>query len=292
MRNAIFVAFDDMHWHYAMNCFNSIRDNYPFHPDILVYYNGFRKERIAWLKGQAWLKLFLNPELPKDLIAYKYHKDVVSDMVYYKYLLWTEQFDNYDNILHLDVDTIILSSLNELFEKTDFFVVKNNLYFKELQVLDTNKDNRAILKLRLSNVGLNFPQQGDMINAGVFLIPKKYRTPEYYNTLLNITRVFLPYLKYADQSALSLWCMLHNIKPSEDYSYNFQMPLFNKFLVPRYKSTGSIFSFKKDILNSIRIIHYSGSIKPDREKFMKWGLMGRYSKLFRDCYRRYMGVLK
>jgi lipopolysaccharide biosynthesis glycosyltransferase len=291
MHNAIFVAFDEQHWHYAMHCFSSIRENYPLHPEILVYYKGFRKERIDWLKRQAWLKLFLNPELPKDLIASKYHKDVLSDMVYYKYLLWTDQFDKYDNILHLDVDTLILSSLDELFEKHEFFIVKNNLYFKEIQVLDSNNGNRAAIDMRLYDVGLPFPQQGDMVNAGVFLIPKCYRTPEYYSSLLYLTRVFSSYLKYADQSAISLWCMVHTIKPNEDYFYNYQMPLFNKFFIPRYKNTGSIFSFKKNILNKIHILHYSGPLKPDHEKFMEWWLMGRYSKLFKKCYQRYEGVV-
>lgn len=291
MHNAIFIAFDEVHWHHAMHCLNSIRDNYLYHPDIIVCYKGFRSERIEWLKNQSWLTLLLNPELPKYFIASDYHKDVLSEMVYYKYLLWTDLFDEYDNILHLDVDTIILSSLNDLFEKNDFFIVKNNLYFKEIQVLNSNKENRDMLSKRLSAMGLHFPQQEDMVNAGVFLIPKRYRTPEYFYSLLSITQKLSPYLKYADQSALSLWCLLNRIKPSEDYSYNYQTPLFNKFFMPRYKNTGSIFSLKKNILNSIHIIHYSGPIKPNLLRFRKWRLMGRYSKLFEDCYRQFEGVV-
>jgi len=305
MNNAIFIALDDRHWHYFMHCYNSLLDNYPNHPILLVHYSGWRKERIDWLSYREDIRLYLKQDLPKEFSYRWYHEEVPSKMVYFKYLLWTNEYDEYDNILHLDADTIVLSPLDDLFEKTEFFVVKNNLPFKEVQVLSNskayeayfiknNKTYRKAVDPLLQEHGLTYPKHMDMVNAGVFLIPKAYRTKQYLDSLLKITNDFGPFLVYADQSALSLWCIENGITPSSDYQYNFQMPVFDKLLRSRYKddlSVGWYFSYKKDILNNIKIIHFSGILKPDRTRFSKWGLMGRYAELFSNCYRTYSRVV-
>jgi lipopolysaccharide biosynthesis glycosyltransferase len=304
MNNAIFIALDDRHWHYFMHCYNSILDNYPNHPKLLVHYSGWRKERISWLSYREDIRLYLKQDLPKEFSYSWYHEEVPSKMVYFKYLLWTDEYDEYDNILHLDADTIVLSPLDDLFENKEFFIVKNNISFKEVQVISNKKtyeprllrNNRAyrgVIDPILQAHGIKYPNQEDMVNAGIFLIPKVYRTKSYLDSLLRITNDFGPFLVYADQSALSLWCIENSITPSSDYQYNFQMPLFDKLLRSRYKENldvGCYFNFKKDILNKIKIVHFSGTLKPDRIKFNKWGLMGRYANLFCNCYKIYSGV--
>jgi lipopolysaccharide biosynthesis glycosyltransferase len=266
--------------------------NYPNHPKLLVHYSGWRKERITWLSYREDIRLYLKQDLPKEFSYNWYHEEVSSKMVYFKYLLWTNEYDEYDNILHLDADTIILSPLDKLFESKEFFIVKNNIPFKEVQVLSSYY--RGYIDPIIQAHGLRYPEHEDMVNAGVFLIPKAYRTKHYLDSLLKITNDFGPFLVYADQSALSLWCIENDITPSSDYQYNFQMPVFNKLFRSRYKgnlSVGGYFSYKKDILDKIKIIHFSGILKPDRAKFNKWGLMGRYAKLFSNCYRTYSGAV-
>jgi lipopolysaccharide biosynthesis glycosyltransferase len=268
-------------------------DNYPNHPKLLVHYSGWRKERISWLSYRDDIRLYLKQDLPKEFSYKWYHEEVPSKMVYFKYLLWTSEYDEYDNILHLDADTIVLSPLDDLFENKEFFVVKNNISFKEVRILSNAKKSQGAIVQKLQEHGIRYPEHGDMINAGIFLIPKTYRTKQYLDMLLGITNDFGTFLVYADQSALSLWCIKNNIIPSSDYKYNFQMPVFDKLLRSRYKDeldVGCYFNLKRNILNNIKIIHFSGILKPDRIKFDRWGLMGRYAELFSTCYRTYSGV--
>jgi lipopolysaccharide biosynthesis glycosyltransferase len=287
--NAIFLAFNHNYANKAFHCLNSIKENYPDHPKIIICYEGPESKILEKLRKYSNIELIINLELPKDIIIPGYHKDVQSKMVYYKYLLWTDMFQEYDNILHLDADTIVRAPLDTLFKGEEFFIVKNNLYFKEIQILDKSKDINGDLELLLDRWGMEYPKQQDMVNAGVFMIPKSYRIPDQYWILLKITEAFGKYLKYADQSALSLWCIKNKIKASEQYQYNFQTPLFTKFLMPRYNGYLDIgwFLSKKSILNKVDIIHFSGPIKPDSKKFLKWNIMGRYAKIFRDCYFHY-----
>jgi len=295
MKNAIFLAFDDKHWHYFIRLFNSIQENYPNHPILLIHYSSLNNNRIKWLRNKKNVKLYITKNLPKDFNYSWYHRDVQSKMVYFKYMLWTNDYDEYDNILHLDVDTLVVSPLDEVFEKKKFFVVKNNIPFKEVRILPGDKQYKSLIDQKLKAHGLAYPKHDDMVNAGIFMIPKAYRTKEYLNSLLEITKDFGSLLVYADQSALSLWCLKNGISPSEEYQYNFQFPLFNKSLKPRYEGhidVGGYFSLKNDILNKIKIIHYSGPIKPNYPEFMSWWLMGKYSKLFKEYYQRYSGVKK
>lgn len=293
MNNAIFVAFDHNHWHHFIHLYNSLQENYPEHPILLVHFAGWNPDMIEWLKSRSDVRFYPTQDIAINLIAPGYHKAVPSKLVYYKYLLWTNAYDEYDNILHLDVDTIVLSPLNELFEKKDFFVVANNIPFKEVRILPEDKEYQNTIDRILKSHNIRQPRHDDMVNAGVFLIPKSYRQKGYLDSLVRITNDFGKLLVYADQSALSLWCLKHCIFPSEEYQYNLQPPIFNKFYTRRYKNmlnTGYIFNKNKNVLDNIKIIHFSGPIKPNLEKFIKWRLMGRYGIIFRDCYRKYEGV--
>lgn len=293
MNNAIFLAFDDKHWHYFIHLYNSLQENYPNHPVLLVHYSGWDCLKSDWLSKRSDIKLFHNTKLTVNIITHWYHDAIPSKMVYFKYLLWTSNYDEYDNILHLDVDTLVLSSLDKLFETKDFFVVRNNIPFKEVRVLPNSKFGDDIIDKKLMVHGIRFPEHNDMVNAGIFVIPKKYRNKGQLKTLIDITNDFGKYLVYADQSALSLWCLKNKIIPNEEYQYNFQIPLFDKLFLPRYKeplNIGNYLSLNTDIINKIKIVHFSGPIKPDYAKFRGWKLMGRYANIFYDCYNKYAGV--
>jgi lipopolysaccharide biosynthesis glycosyltransferase len=293
MNNAIFVAFDNNHWHHFIHLYNSLQENYPDHPILLVHFAGWNPDMIEWLKAQKDIRFYPTRDLTINLVSPGYHKAVPSKMVYYKYLLWTNNYDEYDNILHLDVDTLVLSPLDELFEKDDFFVVANNIPFKEVRILPPDKENKSTIESYLKRHHIRQPEHEDMVNAGVFLIPKSYRKKGYLESIVNITNDFGKLLVYADQSALSLWCIKHGITPSEEYQYNLQPPIFNKFYTRRYKkvlNTGLVFNKNKNVLDNIKIVHFSGPIKPNIRKFTTWRLMGRYAWTFKYLYDKYMGV--
>lgn len=273
-KNAVFLITNYSYLSYTIACLNSI-ERFLRGCDIYIYCED--KESYRCLRLLHRYILLSNMKV-KGLVNYKVHKDVPFFIVYYKYLLFTDIFDDYENVLYLDSDVIVNKDITSfVFNTKDFFVVKNNFYSKEVRILN------PFSKVLLDSIGLsikNYNNIKDMINAGVMLVPKKYRNSYYYESLIDITNKLADFLEYGDQSALSLWCLRHNIKVSEDYGYNYQMPVYNKWFMPRYKNIKFYFFYNKNVVNDISIIHYSGKVKPPDRRFLKWHLMGRYNKLF------------
>lgn len=260
MKNAIFLTFDDHYFGYAQMCLLSIQANYPGHPKILCYYNG------TDLLVKDFLKSIDNIEV------FSYRADFLnlnginlgvinSPQVFNRYMLWTSEFDEYDSILHLDVDVIVLKPLDELFEHKDFFAVcdfspyysvfKNECYSSSVlgSLLVSDK-----IQLR------TYPN--NMINAGVFLIPKSYRTGMNFNLLWDITRKYNEYLMFADQSAITLWGFSRNIRFSNDIRFNFQCAFFH-YPIMAHEDFKDI-----EILRDVYILHFA-RYKPDSLLFKK-----------------------
>jgi lipopolysaccharide biosynthesis glycosyltransferase len=118
---------------------------------------------------------------------------------------------------------------------------------------------------------LEYPEnQWAMCNAGMFMIPKKYRTSVYFNHLIKIEKKFFHWIKYEDQSILTLWCQYFNIPISNEVKYNFQ----------------TTFETLKHIdSKDIKIVHFSG-IKPDKEEFLKWNWINNQESL-KNLFERY-----
>ena len=47
-------------------------------------------------------------------------------MIFVRFVLWTELFDDYDNVMYLDCNTITFKPFPELFEKNEFFCEVDN----------------------------------------------------------------------------------------------------------------------------------------------------------------------
>lgn len=287
----IFLLTDKKYLSYTNHCINII-ESFKYYEDfkktfdIYIYCND--KESYNYFSSIKSYYLFYRKEI-KNLKNYHTHKDVPSSIVYYKYLAFTELFNNYDYVIYLDSDILIINpytTFKDLLrlcdENNGFFIVKNNFHSKEVRIINNIKKAKPIL----SNLKIKFNNTTDMINAGVIVISKKYRSSYYYQSLIEITNELGDTLEYADQSAISLWCKKHNIKPSEEYKYNFQMPLYTKFFLPRYKKIPFYFLYDPHIVEKLdlRIIHYSGKYKPDDPNFLKWNLMGKFAKLFQNLY--------
>lgn len=285
LKNAIFLAFDTNHWKYAAACINSIKRNFPLHPDLLVYYKGDDQHALDYLNSEKHVTLLSNLDFPD---FGNYHKKVQSEMVYCKYLLWSSLFSDYNNVLYLDSDTLVLSSLEDLFKLKEPFIVSNNLSFKEARIFKADKTRNPKLISSLNKYNISFPRgRHSMANAGVIMMPKWYRTWCFYDSLMSITEDMKEFFAYADQSAISLLCHYRNIRISRDYRYNFQTPLYGKAFFPRYPGTPPAFLPIKSYLDEIKILHFSGPKKPGMKSFAEWPLLGRQADNLVSLYNRY-----
>lgn len=258
MKNAIVLILDDLFIIHAKACINSIKQNYNDHPIIVVYYDGDNEEFIEYLNSIGNLIVHVLNNNCFGLIGLDVKAvdlGVVNNLkVYYKYLLWTSIFDEYDKILYLDADTLVLNSLEELFTQDDFFAVTDYSESDDYKLFRREFVNCDTLRSILDQDGLHYPKGvHDMINAGVFLIPKVYRTEFHLRELIAVTYKYSKYMTFADQSAISIWCHKNGIKIQRNYYYNFQVSFYTKIL-------------QNFLHDKIRIIHFSWC-KPGTHSF-------------------------
>jgi lipopolysaccharide biosynthesis glycosyltransferase len=254
--------------------------NYLSHPKILVYYSGSNREI------RNLIRCLENFEL-KDIFYRDNFKGQTKRLgpvnhpgVYLKYNLWTSDFSDYDNVLYLDCDTLVQKSLDYLFDEDEFFIVSNHEPHTKVRVFGKDKRDNWFLQRKLNKYGIEYPEgQNSMANAGVFLIPKKYRTYFYYTLLCKLSKSFIKYSAYADQSIISLWCSILNIPIRPEYLFNYQ---------PSFGSLRDIGSPPE----SARIIHFSGPYSPDSEEFLNWDWAGPNAKYFNEVYLKYQEVYK
>ena len=276
--NAIFVTFDDGYQLLGMACIQSIKIRYPEHPVILVLFTG---------NDEAVKNSLLSMEnvLLLDKDKYSFSADgfssgpVGSPAVYNRYILWSELFAEYDDILYLDSDVLVLDSLEALFSFDDFFSVANNCSYFTVRVFKPEFENDTNLANLLCSYDLDYPTEpNDMINSGVMLIPKKYRNNENFHQLIKITKDFSDYLGFEDQSAISIWMKMHGIKPYHYYSYNYQTAFLHQNDNP-------------NILNEIHILHFS-THKPFTSAFRRWDFVQGRTKELEQLFASFLVLPK
>lgn len=246
MKNCIFYVANDAYFGLLKCSINSL-GNYENHPEIFVFYRGDNCDNIQWLSDRGVVRIDTEYDLSEfdgfDLGV------MSSKMCYTKLLMWSNLFGDYDNVIYLDCDTIVLGSLDEVALKNEFFAVSDGsdteTVFFEKYLGDSGLINLSY-RCGFDLLDLN----KSMINSGFMVVPKRLRSKEYYSLLLDIAKDFSRYGKYADQSVISIWAYMLGIKGSHDYNYNFQ----------------THFIFTSKILSSdfrrIKVIHFS-QWKPD-----------------------------
>lgn len=248
--NAIFIVTDKNYFKYTKACINSIKINWPNHPEIIVSYktdqieeedfNFLRSNKIT-IKNYYCGNYGLLPLGP-----------IGNEIIYQKFVLWDDYkyFNKFDNILHLDSDVLILRPLDELMKTSEFYITSNVEQVPHINVFGNSISN----ELKELTFDYYMDENIEMVNAGMFIIPKKYRTRMYCNKLFDLGHTFNDYIKYADQSIISIWCNFFNIPISPILFNNFQSTL------------SSICCYDWRLIN---ILHFSG-IKPDDEKYLNW----------------------
>ena len=179
--------------------------------------------------------------------------------------------NDYDNILHLDVDTIVLQDLDEILVKDEFLMFDNNEILEGVDIIDKSDEAQSTINnLKINYDVYNPPKFG---NAGVFTLPKRYRTRENLEQLQIITKEMGRYLLYADQSAINLWMIKNGVEVSDSIEYNFQPHFFN-------------YDNNKYEFSDVKILHFAAK-KADTIQFVLWWRMKNLGVDFYNLYKKY-----
>jgi len=218
-RNAIFMSIDQRFLQCVRICLSSMEYFYKNHPEIIVYHTDLTDIQIVELSKITSNISFIKNHCKKAGPVMDHLTWTVNPNVFYaRFLLWKDpKFNEYNNILHLDADTIILWSLDSLFKKKKFFMVKEAYLWDDQLFYDFN-DKELSKKISKDWIDIENREW----NAGVFLLPKDLRTDENYNELIKILDDYWKRIKRADQSIINIWMYKHNFRLSSLYKYNYQ----------------------------------------------------------------------
>lgn len=263
MNNAIFIMLNSNHFHYTVAFLNSLTKNWGTYPTILCHHtNDLTQEQINKLKTYSRLKLLpldLNENEVGKVPSHKSHGMLVS---YGRLRIWSPVWEHlyaeYDNILYIDIDTLVLKPLDELINKSEFtiFRAENKLDFEF-----TPQELRGLLEEDgLSTFfDMDFTFNGITGNAGVMVIPKYLRTEENYNYLMYLLNRYKKYNRLADQAIVNLWMIKNQIK-TDISSVKFNFLTF--FLNPKSTYWNSNNVGLEEEFSKIHVMHFV--IKPEQ----------------------------
>lgn len=245
----------------------------PDHPELLVVHPDLSEGQLAWIERTLGSRVrFLAPRV--DARWSTGLPSLISPLVFERMRLFGEEFSDYGNILHLDVDTLLLRDPRHLFAGDDLLVADNRgeMFgdYGSPFVRGFYEDGFKLLPL-LDEDGIALSHR--MVNAGVILIPPRYRRREVLDELWYLRERYARYLQYADQSLLTLWLAKNGIEPKLDIRWNFHPP---HFLIPVLGVPAS----------EIGILHFAGRAKPGSREFMEWALIAEHRPwLLEQCLR-------
>lgn len=251
-RPAIFISIDskfESHWEY----FNaSLAVNWPDHPDVLVALhdrNGALEEKIRATNRYTILDSDILKNSKSGPVMKHLEGKVNAEAFYARLILWSDIFQDYDTILHLDVDTLVLAPLDKLIQ-SDNFLIAEDLYEGSNYLFNDHTSDE--LNKLLSEDGISIPAR--QANAGVFCIPKRYRSKKSFLEIMHLLNRYKDHLRWADQSLINIWMLKNQIPIAESPVWNFQARRFYQTNFP---------------FNSIKLLHFNGVPDPIRIDLME-----------------------
>lgn len=268
--HAIYMRFDDGFLPFARACLNSLRCNYPAHPHLIVDYRGEDEGMHRFLGAMS--AEILPPDAPPEFMRHvKLAR--VGDVIADRFRLFRSGFNRFETILHLDADMLVLKPLHDLFDRPAPFFVANHEPSPSVRVFTPAALPR--LRAQLEADGLPVPAgQDDMVNAGLFTLPRAVRTPQTLAKLANLAARYGRWFAYADQSLLSLWLLSRGERPTLDFADNFQTPFFTDADVN--------VSF-----DDIRVLHFTSARKPGTRAFDRWDRVGPRRERLIETFEHY-----
>lgn len=277
-RNCIFISANKSFLKLLKICLYSISQNYSDHPDIVLCHTNLTTTDLQELNAiTSRIVPIQNTLDPFEIWPIMSHlpNDTDPKTFYARFLIrkwWI--FDNYDNVLHLDADTLVLKNLNEFMARDDFYVVKE-AYMGDDKIFKLHNDPNLLKQLDQDNIII----WDIAINGWVFLVPPKYRKKEHYDQLLSLLYSYKPYIQRADQSVLNIRVYKNNIPIQTKFDYNFQHRLVEN---PAYDW----------LILDAHILHFNGVSDKYRLSCMQTFLEIYPSDNYMKRYRAYYNLHK
>ena len=227
-KNAIAVTVSAEYFDVSCLFMDSLNRNYPDHPDIVVCYQGFTSRHINHLtKSSSRIRFLDIDEFAISEGPGMRHRDELFNLkVFYpRQVIWTDLFDDYEVVLYLDSDLLVLSPLDHLFETTSVKIFAE-AYQGADQVLYSSRLHQWLPLLEEDGIADRAGQSA--ANAGVMAISRRYRTPAQFQRLVMIQERYGPYLAWGDQSMFNIWMWFNGLEPEHDFRHNFQVRLLKQ----------------------------------------------------------------
>lgn len=273
-KNCIFFSCDRSFFPMLELCLESLYKNYNWNYDIVICHTDFgeyEQRRLFKYKNIVFLK----NNLPKNKIGpiMGHLSSSIDPKVFYaRFLIWElDFFQQYDKILHLDADMLVIKDLNELFSSDDFFIVKEVYEWNDSIFLN----ELGISKLERNWIYMNFKYTA---NCWMFLVPKKNRTVAIYDEFIKILEIYKEDIKRGDQSIINIRIANNNITISSNFSYNFQHRLLLDI------------NFH-DQFKDAKIIHFNGIDYQNRLKLMDFFLANAHDEKILKKYLHFYDQL-
>lgn len=219
-KHCIFISVDKNFIKHLKVCLWSIKKHYWNHPDIIICHTNLTQQDIDKLQKIVPIIPLHNTIKEEELWPIMSHlPSHINPRVFYARFLIRRHplFQEYDNILHLDADTIIRKECDEIFTFTSFYIEKEAYRWENQIFFDINN---TFLQQQLDKDCIKINNQA--WNAWVFMSPKSYNNMTTYNELLYILTHYKEWIQWADQSVIAIWLSSHNIKPMQSHIYNLQ----------------------------------------------------------------------
>ena len=222
-KNAIFMVFEKQYLDYGIACLGSIISNYNDYPDILISYEEDDPKGLERILNFPRTQKIVLDNIDAQIEGLDLGSLNSKEGVL-KFFAWSPTFEHYDKVLYLNTYCLVFGSLHHLFESNDFYII-SDLPINALisRIFKPGYQNDSELDRLLKEDGLTHELvQQKMANAGVIMIPPRFRTNKNWIELWQIFKKYNKYLLLGDQSAISIWCALHDIQVKNEYENNFQ----------------------------------------------------------------------
>jgi lipopolysaccharide biosynthesis glycosyltransferase len=242
-RHAIVMTTLANYYSLLLLSLDSLQRNFPGHPEVTIFQKGFSADQIGYLVARyerlRVLDLTGRKFVCGPTMLSRNYKD--PEVFYARFLIWTPLFEEYDHVLYLDVDTMVMQPLDSFFSQDEFLCFAESYTGSQPYFYS---ENDSELKRLLAEDGfgqLPLPPA----NAGVIVVPRRYRSAGQIQELQRLVDRYARHLIWGDQSLINLWMARNGLLPIHDFRFNYQVRLFlQKRAVKEYRE--------------MRIIHVSG----------------------------------
>jgi hypothetical protein len=217
-----------------------LRQNYPDHPDVFFHAVNLDAAQVQNLASPPRVRCEpVRFDAFDGFPVIAAHCGASAQSLYGRFHIWKDGFHDYGNIIYIDIDTVVLGSLQHLCTMREFFIVKDVYSEMLLDAVVLDPTSRTLNRLFAQD---RIPPRLAAANGGVFVVPRRYRTADAFDEIVTLGHRYRDYLRWADQSVLNLWIAYRDIQVSSLLAYNYQYSLLRP----------------GPISDEIRIVHLNG----------------------------------